>query len=222
MTIETISQNRSHGGVQGFYARIQETGNHGVRGYVRRMQTAQGARALLPRRPDLHRGNVTDEGRIPQSRLSSALCSSLPTPAHAAPTSPAKRTSEEFGEVPASMSTRRKRLSRSNYRMCSYVTKELPKLIGEICRGRDKPQAVIGHSMGGHGALTVALRKNPQRYAPSARSRRSSHRRGSLGHKALTGISAPIARPGASHDTVALIEDGAKYSGSPGRRGRGR
>ncbi len=50
-----------------------------------------------------------------------------------------------------------------NYRMYSYVTKELPALIEAnfpVAAGR---RGVCGHSMGGHGALVVALR-NPQAY----------------------------------------------------------
>ena len=50
-----------------------------------------------------------------------------------------------------------------NYRMWSYVTEELPALLGvqfPVDMGR---QAITGHSMGGHGALTVALR-NPHRF----------------------------------------------------------
>jgi len=50
-----------------------------------------------------------------------------------------------------------------NYRMYSYVTKELPALIEASFPVDRKRQGIFGHSMGGHGALTCAL-KNPQRY----------------------------------------------------------
>ena len=47
-----------------------------------------------------------------------------------------------------------------NYRMWTYVTKELPALVvGEFPVDGNR-QGIMGHSMGGHGALTVALR-NP-------------------------------------------------------------
>ena len=46
----------------------------------------------------------------------------------------------------------------SHYRMYSYVTRELPGVIGF-----SGPQGIFGHSMGGHGALVIALR-NPDRY----------------------------------------------------------
>lgn len=50
-----------------------------------------------------------------------------------------------------------------NYRMYSYVTEELPALIAREFPADMARQAVFGHSMGGHGALTIAL-KNPERF----------------------------------------------------------
>jgi S-formylglutathione hydrolase len=50
----------------------------------------------------------------------------------------------------------------SHYKMYDYVVNELPVLIEETFNVSDK-RAIAGHSMGGHGALTIALR-NPDRY----------------------------------------------------------
>src|SRR5580765_7932354 len=44
-----------------------------------------------------------------------------------------------------------------NYRMWSYVTEELPKLVAAHFPVDPARQSILGHSMGGHGALTVAL-----------------------------------------------------------------
>lgn len=52
---------------------------------------------------------------------------------------------------------------RRNYRMYSYVTKELPPLIESNFPAHKNSRGIFGHSMGGHGALVVAL-KNPQAY----------------------------------------------------------
>jgi len=52
---------------------------------------------------------------------------------------------------------------RRNYRMYSYVTKELPALVESSFPARSDRRGVFGHSMGGHGALIVGL-KNPDRY----------------------------------------------------------
>jgi S-formylglutathione hydrolase len=50
-----------------------------------------------------------------------------------------------------------------HYRMYSYVTEELPALIGAHFPADLARQGIFGHSMGGHGALTLALR-NRERY----------------------------------------------------------
>ncbi|WP_323768903.1 S-formylglutathione hydrolase [Marinovum sp.] len=51
-----------------------------------------------------------------------------------------------------------------NFRMESYITDELPELLfAEFPLDRDR-QSIMGHSMGGHGALTLAM-KTPGRYA---------------------------------------------------------
>ena len=51
-----------------------------------------------------------------------------------------------------------------NYRMYAYVVDELPSLIANTVKGADMHrQGIFGHSMGGHGALTIAL-KNPETY----------------------------------------------------------
>jgi S-formylglutathione hydrolase len=50
-----------------------------------------------------------------------------------------------------------------NYRMYSYVTEELSKLVAENFPVDATRQGIFGHSMGGHGALVIALR-NPERY----------------------------------------------------------
>ena len=50
-----------------------------------------------------------------------------------------------------------------NYQMYSYITKELPDLICKELPAIPDRQSISGHSMGGHGALTIAL-KNPGRF----------------------------------------------------------
>jgi len=51
----------------------------------------------------------------------------------------------------------------AHYRMYSYVTRELPELVAAHLPARAEGQGIFGHSMGGHGALTCALR-NPSQY----------------------------------------------------------
>ncbi|WP_110456193.1 S-formylglutathione hydrolase [Shewanella algidipiscicola] len=51
---------------------------------------------------------------------------------------------------------------KSHYQMYDYVVNELPELIEQHFPVNTK-RAIAGHSMGGHGALTIGLR-NPERY----------------------------------------------------------
>lgn len=50
-----------------------------------------------------------------------------------------------------------------HYRMYSYIVRELPRLLGEILPIDGSKQSIAGHSMGGHGALVIAL-NNPSKY----------------------------------------------------------
>ena len=52
----------------------------------------------------------------------------------------------------------------THYRMYSYITQELRDLIQAEFPARAERQGIFGHSMGGHGALTICL-KNPDIYA---------------------------------------------------------
>lgn len=51
----------------------------------------------------------------------------------------------------------------THYHMYSYVTNELPELIDANFPVLGNRQSIMGHSMGGHGALTIAL-KNPEKF----------------------------------------------------------
>jgi S-formylglutathione hydrolase len=97
-----------------------------------------------------------------------------------------------------------------HYRMWSYVTDELPALVGSefpIDAGR---QGITGHSMGGHGALTIALR-NPERFrSVSAFSPIAAPGQVPWGKKALGGYLGGDPQAWRAHDAVALIEDGAR------------
>jgi len=96
--------------------------------------------------------------------------------------------------------------------MWSYVTEELPELVAGQFPVDAKRQSILGHSMGGHGALTVALR-NPARYrAASAFSPIVAPSQVPWGIKALGGYLGEDRAAWRKHDAVALIEDGARFS----------
>jgi S-formylglutathione hydrolase len=99
---------------------------------------------------------------------------------------------------------------RTNYRMWSYVTEELPALVGaEFPIDMDR-QGITGHSMGGHGALTIALR-NPERFSSvSAFAPIVVPSQVPWGRKALTGYLGEDRSAWRKHDAVLLIENGAR------------
>jgi S-formylglutathione hydrolase len=97
-----------------------------------------------------------------------------------------------------------------NYRMWSYVTEELPALVAAEFPADMERQGITGHSMGGHGALTVALR-NPDRFrSVSAFAPIVAPSQVPWGQKALAGYLGDDRAAWRKHDAVALIEDGAR------------
>ena len=99
-----------------------------------------------------------------------------------------------------------------NYRMWSYVTEELPALVVGEFPADGYRQGIMGHSMGGHGALTVALR-NPDLFrSVSAFAPIVAPSQVPWGEKALGGYLGEDRAAWRKHDAVALIEDGARLS----------
>jgi S-formylglutathione hydrolase len=101
----------------------------------------------------------------------------------------------------------------ANYRMRSYVEDELPALIAAGFAVADMgAQGITGHSMGGHGALTIALR-HPSRFASvSAFAPISSPLHCAWGEKALGGYLGPDRAAWRAYDACALIDDGARVA----------
>jgi S-formylglutathione hydrolase len=97
-----------------------------------------------------------------------------------------------------------------HYRMESYVAAELPDLVAANFPADMARQGITGHSMGGHGALTLALR-NPGRYrSVSAFAPIVAPSLVPWGEKALGRYLGPDRAAWREHDAVALIEDGAR------------
>jgi S-formylglutathione hydrolase len=94
--------------------------------------------------------------------------------------------------------------------MWSYVTEELPAIVvGEFSVSGER-QGIMGHSMGGHGALTVALNQPDLFASVSAFAPIVAPSQVPWGQKALTGYLGPDRAAWRKHDAVALIEDGAR------------
>ena len=91
------------------------------------------------------------------------------------------------------------------YRMYSYVTEELPALVAEHFPHDAARQGIFGHSMGGHGALTLHL-KNPETYKScSAFAPISAPMRCPWGEKAFTGYLGSDQETWRDYDTTELL-----------------
>ncbi|EQC26129.1 S-formylglutathione hydrolase [Saprolegnia diclina VS20] len=97
-----------------------------------------------------------------------------------------------------------------NYNMYSYVTKELPALVTANLPIIDGKQSIMGHSMGGHGALTLAL-KNPDLYKSVSAFAPICHpTQCPWGIKAFTGYLGTDQSTWKAHDaTLLVLEKGA-------------
>ena len=95
-----------------------------------------------------------------------------------------------------------------HFRMESYVTGELIELI-DAEFPTTKTRSVFGHSMGGHGALTLALRHPELFKSVSAFAPISSPMRCLWGEKAFTAYLGEDRAEWAKHDAALLIEGGA-------------
>jgi len=96
------------------------------------------------------------------------------------------------------------------WRMESYVTRELPELLAAHFPWRHDRLGLFGHSMGGHGALTLALRhpglfRSVSAFAPVAAPMQSP-----WGVKAFTNYLGDDRAAWAAHDATELVKSGAR------------
>ncbi len=216
MTVETVSLNRSHGGVQGVYKHAsRETGTDMT--FSVYVPPHQGDTKLpvvwyLSGLTCTH-ANVTEKGEYRKTCAELGLIFVAPDTSprgEGVPGDPAN--AYDFGLGAGFYVDATQPPFARNYRMLSYVTKELPELIASQFPADLKRQSILGHSMGGHGALTIAL-SDPRSYrAASAFSPIVVPSQVPWGIKALGGYLGDNKETWRKHDTVALIEDGARFS----------
>jgi S-formylglutathione hydrolase len=98
-----------------------------------------------------------------------------------------------------------------HYRMYDYVVDELPALVTANLPLDGKRAGIFGHSMGGHGALTIAL-KNPDRYrSVSAFAPICSPLNCPWGHKALGNYIGNDREVWKQYDTIELIRTAERH-----------
>lgn len=102
-----------------------------------------------------------------------------------------------------------------HYRMYDYVTAELPGLVEESFAVRSDRTGIMGHSMGGHGALICGL-KNPDKYASiSAFALIAAPSQCDWGKKAFGGyLGVDSKDQWAAYDATELVKTGHKTTSS--------
>ena len=211
--METLSEQRCHGGVQGFYRHeSRETG------------TPMRFAIYLP--PDARHGPVpvlyylagltcTEEtatikagAQAHASRLGLALV--MPDTSPRGASIEGEDDGWDFGTGAGFYLDATREPWSAHYRMYAYVTEELRALVASRFPVRDDATGVFGHSMGGHGALTIAL-GNPDAYRTvSAFAPICAPSRCPWGEKAFGGYLGDARATWARHDATALIGAGAR------------
>lgn len=210
--METVSHSRSHGGTQGVYRHASAATGTGMTFAVFVPDHAPGERLpvlwYLSGLTCTH-ANVMEKGEY------RAACARHGVIFVAPDTSPRGEDvpddeAYDFGKGAGFYVDATEEPWAQHYRMRSYIEDELPALIAGHFPADMARQGITGHSMGGHGALTIALR-NPERFrSVSAFAPICAPSQVPWGEKAFTGYLGEARAAWAAHDAVALIEGGAR------------
>ena len=209
MSLTTVTQNLCFGGVQGVYSHASpETGCTMRFGVFMPPQAQQG---LVPVLYWLSGLTCTEDNFIVKAgaqRVAAELGVAIVAP-DTSPRGegvPDDKDSYDFGMGAGFYVDATQEPWRKHYRMYSYLAEELPWLVASNFAVDPTRVGIFGHSMGGHGALTLAL-KNPQRFkSVSAFAPISSPMRCPWGEKALSGYLGQDRTTWREYDTTALLE----------------
>ena len=210
--MEQVSANRAHGGTQGVYSHHSEVTGTLMTFSVFVPDHAPGAKLpvlwFLSGLTCTH-ANVTEKGEY------RAACAAAGIIFVAPDTSPRGEgvpdaDNYDFGQGAGFYVDATEAPWAVQFKMRSYLEAELPALITAEFPADLARQGITGHSMGGHGALTIALR-NPDRFrSVSALAPIVSPLNCPWGDKALGGYLGPDQTAWRQYDACALIEDGAR------------
>lgn len=213
MTFETLSRHRCFGGTQGFY-RHDSTETGTPMRFSLFVPDGEGPFPLLWFLAGLTCTEENFTTKAGAQRVAAELGMALIAP----DTSPrgegvADDPAYDFGMGAGFYVDATEAPWAAHYRMRSYIERELPELIAAAFPVDMARQGISGHSMGGHGALTIALR-NPGRFrSVSAFAPIASPMRCPWGEKALGGYLGSDRAAWRAYDATALIEDGARLPG---------
>ncbi len=215
MTIETVSEARSHGGVQGVYRHASAaTGTDMTFSVFMPSQPEKGE--LLPVLWYLSgltctHANVTEKGEYRATCAEAGIIFVAPDTSPRGEGVPDDAEGAwDFGLGAGFYVDASEKPWSANYRMWSYVTGELSALVADHFPIDAARQGITGHSMGGHGALTVALRHPGRFRSVSAFAPIVAPSQVPWGEKALANYLGTDRSTWRAHDAVALIEDGAR------------
>src|SRR5258708_11012578 len=216
MTAQTVSLNRSYGGIQGVYKHASRETKTDMTFSVYVPPHQDGAKLpvvwYLSGLTCTH-ANVTEKGEFRSACAELGLIFVAPDTSPRGENVPGDaEKAYDFGLGAGFYVDATEAPFARNYRMWSYVTQELPELVAAQFPVDAKRQSILGHSMGGHGALTIALRHADRYRAASAFSPIVAPSQVPWGNKALGGYLGEARDAWRKHDTVALIEDGARFS----------
>lgn len=210
--MEQVSTNRSHGGTQGVYKHASEETGTEMTFSVFVPEHQHGARLpvlwYLSGLTCSH-ANVTEKGEYRAACAEHGIIFVAPDTSPRGEDVPDDE-GYDFGKGAGFYVDATQQPWAKNFRMRSYIERELPALIAAEFPVDMERQGITGHSMGGHGALTIALR-NPGTYrSVSAFSPIVSPLNCPWGEKALTGYIGTERSAWRAYDACALIADGAR------------
>ncbi len=213
MSWQVLSEHACFGGVQGFYRHASTVIGLPMRlGVFRPQQARQGPVPALVYLAGLTCTEETFAIKAGAQRVAAELGLMLVTP----DTSPrgtgvaGADESWDFGAAAGFYLDAIQAPWAAHWRMESYITQELPALLSQHFAVQANALGVFGHSMGGHGALTLALRhadlfKSCSAFAPIAAPMHCP-----WGIKAFTGYLGSDRLAWAAHDATALIQAGRR------------
>ena len=212
--LDTLSEHACFGGVQGFYQHDSSVIGLPMRLGVFRPPSALGdaSAPVLIYLAGLTCNEETFAIKAGAQRLASELGLMLVTP----DTSPrgtgvaGADDSWDFGTAAGFYLDATEAPWAPQWRMESYITQELPALLAQHFALREGAVGLCGHSMGGHGALTLALRHPGLYRSVSALAPIAAPTQCPWGVKAFSGYLGADRSTWAAHDATELVKSGAR------------